>query len=176
MAVMDVYLLMGFCRRMISWVMACTGFTGVGVRLGFKKHFKFCKSCYPRRTLPPVMVPLLNLNQRLTCVSRRSKSKFTWISWLTAVHSYCNLWICGCTDSLTIDLTFDYQANVSSWGFFPKTYGLPTFVASHLDCRAVFHWGRFTHDQTSALWWIPYCPRPPKVRPQTIRAGRASSF
>lgn len=132
MAILDAYLLMGFCNCTNSRVMACSGFTQVGVRLGFKKHFKFVKSCYPRRTLPPVMMPLLNFNQRLTCVRKPRKSKFTWISWLIAVQSHYNLWICGLTDSLTIDLTFDYQANVFSWRFFPKTYGVPMFVVSQL--------------------------------------------
>lgn len=160
--------LTGFFSHMNSWVMACSDFTGLEVRLGFKKHLKFCKSCYPRLTLPPVAMALLNFNQRLTCVRRQSKSKFTWIFWLIRVHTHDNLWICGCSDSLTIDLTFDHQANVSSWCIFPKTYGLPMFVVSHLSRRAVFHRGRFTHDQTSLLWWIPYCRHPPEVCPRTI--------
>lgn len=175
MAVMDVYLPMGFCSRMNFWVVACRGFTRVGIRLGFKKHFKFWKSCSPGLNIPPVRMPLLNFNQRLTCVSKQNKSKFTWISWLVAVHSHCSLWICGRTDSLTIDFTFDYQANVSSWCFFPKTYGVPTFVVSHLGCRAVFHQGRFAHDQTSLLWWIPYW-HPPKVYPRTIKVRLGFSF
>lgn len=98
--------LTGFFSHMNSWVMACSDFTGLEVRLGFKKHLKFCKSCYPRLTLPPVAMALLNFNQRLTCVRRQSKSKFTWIFWLIRVHTHDNLWICGCSDSLTIDLTF----------------------------------------------------------------------